>query len=367
MNTEDTSVGDIVAAVSEAFPVEWAEPWDAVGLLVGDPAALVKSVFVSLDVTYDSVRRALAAGANVLATHHPAFLTPPARLTLAAGGPAYTALASGLALIAAHTNLDRSPKGAGALPALLGLDSGAPLEESQLPLASVVVYVPVESAGKLEAAMIAAGAGRVGRYDGCTFAAPGTGAFTPRADATPFVGAPQDRTRTEELRLETVCPRDRANAVVSAIRSAHPYEEPLIVVTDVGIGRGDARMGRVCDLPEPVTLDVFAGHIGDRVETVPRIRGERSKIIGRVAVATGSASSLVGAAIAADVDALVAGEVRYHDAVTAAEAGVAVVELGHDISEWPLVPVLAEAIRASAALPAERVIVDRFLAGYWTP
>jgi hypothetical protein len=50
-------------------------------------------------------------------------------------------------------------------------------------------------------------------------------------------------------------------AVVSAARENHPYEEPLITVTEVSIARGDARMGRVSELPEPVTLPVFAKRV----------------------------------------------------------------------------------------------------------
>jgi len=47
--------------------------------------------------------------------------------------------------------------------------------------------------------------------------------------------------------------------------------------------------------------------------------------------------------MAAGADALVCGEVRYHDALDAAESGLAIIEVGHDVSEWPLVEVLGRA------------------------
>ena len=72
--------------------------------------------------------------------------------------------------------------------------------------------------------------------------------------------------------------------------------------------------------------------------------------LARVATATGSAGSLVGDALATGAQALVAGEVRYHDALDAVESGLAIIELGHDVSEWPLVGLLADAVRAHPGL-----------------
>ncbi len=367
MSDSDVTVAAVVAAVHDAFPAEWAEAWDAVGLLAGDPGAPVRRAFVSLDVTADSVARALGADADVLVTHHPAFIEVPSRLTPAASGPVFDALAGGLALVAAHTNLDRAPAGAEALPALLGLTPSGPLEDALLPLASVTVYVPREALPEIESAIARVGAGRIGAYDACTFAAEGTGAFTPRAESDPVIGTREARSSAEEVRLETVCPRSQTGAVVSAIREAHPYEEPLIKVCDTQIARGSARMGRVCELASPVSLAEFARGVESRIGGVVRVRGADSTQVARVAVATGSASSLVGAALRARADVLVAGEVRYHDAVNAAEAGCAVIEVGHDVSEWPLVPVLAEAVRSTPGLAREAVIVDAAQQHYWTP
>ncbi len=367
MSEHSTTVADVVAAVHDAFPQEWAEQWDVVGLVAGDPDAPVRRVSVSLDVTADTVARALAADADVLVTHHPAFIEAPSRLTPTAAGAVFDAVAGGLALIAAHTNLDRAPAGADALPALLGLTPSRPLEDALLPLASVTVYVPADAVERVESAIARVGAGRIGGYDACTFAAEGTGAFTPRADAEPAIGAREVRSHAEEIRLETVCPRGHAGDVVAAIREAHPYEEPLVKVCETRIARGSARMGRICDLDAPESLADLARRVAVRAGGAVRVRGDGAATIGRVAVATGSASALVGAALGAGADVLVAGEVRYHDAVTAAEAGCAVIELGHDVSEWPLVPVLAAAVRSTRGLGADTVVVDESRAHYWTP
>jgi dinuclear metal center YbgI/SA1388 family protein len=115
------------------FPMTWAEPWDRVGLLVGDPDAVVERVFVSLDPTPSALAAAVAAGAQVLLTHHPIFPDPDARLVPGPGmsGVPFAAASAGIALVACHTNLDRSAAGAEALPAVLGLRVSGPLESSE--------------------------------------------------------------------------------------------------------------------------------------------------------------------------------------------------------------------------------------------
>lgn len=359
--------GDVAAAIAEAFPLEWAEPWDRVGLLAGDPDACCEGVLVTLDVTVDAVARALELGATVIASHHPAFLEPPARLTPAEAGPLVRALAAGISLIAAHTNLDRAPAGADALPSLFGLAPGAPLEDTAMPMTSLTVYVPRDARARVERAMMSAGAGRIGNYDGCSFSVDGTGSFTPRSGARPAIGAIGAPSHAEEVRLETVCPGPLAPSVIAAIRNAHPYEEPLVVATSAHVARGHARLGRVCELDEPQTLAEFAHDAERRTGGAVRVRGARDARIARVAFASGSAGALAGAALNAGADVLVAGEVRYHDAVAAGEAGLATIELGHDASEWPLVPVLAEAVRTTPGLDPALVFIDRPTQGYWTP
>jgi hypothetical protein len=46
----------------------------------------------------------------------------------------------------------------------------------------------------------------------------------------PSVGEPGQEERVPELRLETVFPEERHEEVVSALRRAHPYEEPAFDV-----------------------------------------------------------------------------------------------------------------------------------------
>lgn len=130
---QPTTIGELVSSLSAMYPPADAEPWDRTGLLVGDPAAQLEGVAVALDPTVEAVREAARAHANVLLTHHPAFLEPPTvvspslRLACAqaefsmAGAVVYEAVRCGVALVNYHTALDVSADAQDMLPGMLRL------------------------------------------------------------------------------------------------------------------------------------------------------------------------------------------------------------------------------------------------------
>ncbi|MHB1016831.1 MAG: Nif3-like dinuclear metal center hexameric protein [Coriobacteriia bacterium] len=344
MNSESTiTVGSVVAALEDAYPSQYAEPWDRVGLIIGAPGVVVSGVLVTLDATAEAVGRAQAAGANLVVTHHPPFLDMPDRVENVPGpaGTLAAALGADVAVASFHTSLDRAPVGADALCAVLELPVVGPLEQSAEQVSVIVTYVPADAAARVRAAMGGAGAGRIGEYDDCAFTSDGAGHFTPREAAHPAL---EDRGGgVAEVRIEMVAPRPAAARVLAAARDAHPYEEPVVLATDALRARGAARLGRICSYGGG-DVSALAAHVGTRLGVRPRIWGDPAGPASRVAVAGGSASSLLGDARAA-VEVLVAGEVRYHDALDAVARGLAIIEVGHDASEWPLVRVLADEVR----------------------
>jgi dinuclear metal center YbgI/SA1388 family protein len=356
-------------AIAQRFPLERAEEWDRCGLLVGDPDAVVSGVVLALDPTVAAVEFARESGANVVITHHPAFLKPPQWLTAGRGaaGVVFSALSHGVALINAHTNLDRDEAAQVLMPEMLGLTPVRPLERSVMEMSLVTVYAPPEASARITDAMAGAGAGRIETYNRCQFSSAGTAQFTAGPGSTPYIGSPDTASSAEELRIEMVAPRTRARAVVAAAVSAHPYETPLVTASDVVIPRHSARLGMICDVTAETSLEAFARDAGARFAVTPRVWGDPSMMLKRVATATGSASSLVSEAINSGVQALVAGEVRYHDALDAVAAGVAVVELGHDVTEWPLVTLLEQVVRAVPDIEQESVHALPATAGWWTP
>jgi hypothetical protein len=94
----------------------------------------------------------------------------------------------------------------------------------------LIVFVPPEALDVLRDALFAAGAGRIGDYERCSWYVQGTGTFFGGADTSPALGEPGREERVRELRLETVFPVERQDDVLAALRRAHPYEEPVFDV-----------------------------------------------------------------------------------------------------------------------------------------
>ena len=90
----------------------------------------------------------------------------------------------------------------------------------------LVVFVPSVALDAVRDALFAAGAGRIGDYERCSWYTEGTGTFRPLPGAQPAIGEVGEEERVAEVRLETVFPSERRDDVVAALRDAHPYEEP---------------------------------------------------------------------------------------------------------------------------------------------
>jgi hypothetical protein len=90
----------------------------------------------------------------------------------------------------------------------------------------LVVFVPRAALDPVREALFAAGAGRIGDYERCSWYTQGTGTFLGGEGTDPTVGEAGREQRVAELRLETVYPVEREAEVVRALRAAHPYEEP---------------------------------------------------------------------------------------------------------------------------------------------
>ena len=97
----------------------------------------------------------------------------------------------------------------------------------------LVVFVPPESLDDVRDALFSAGAGRIGGYERCSWYTEGIGTFRGGEGTSPAVGERGREERVRELRLETVYPMDRHDAVISALRAAHPYEEPAFDVYEL--------------------------------------------------------------------------------------------------------------------------------------
>ena len=87
-------------------------------------------------------------------------------------------------------------------------------------------FVPADALEATRAAVFAAGAGRIGDYERCSWYTAGTGTFLGGESTEPAVGESGREEHVPELRVETVVPEEALEDVVVALRLVHPYEEP---------------------------------------------------------------------------------------------------------------------------------------------
>jgi dinuclear metal center YbgI/SA1388 family protein len=352
---------ELVALLEERYDPAWAEPWDAVGLVCGDPDAEVSRVLFAVDPVAAVVDEAVSLGVQALVVHHPLLLTPVSSVsaTTPKGRVLHRLVREGIALYTAHTSADVPAYGVNeAIAQTLGLAGLSVLSPTDAGLDKLVVLAPADAAEAVRVAVTGAGAGRIGDYDSCTWSTLGEGRFRPLEGASPAVGEVGRPEVTEEVRIEAVMPRRLRGAVVAALRAAHPYEEPAYDVQELALAPGQTPPesvrghGRVGTLPEPMSLRDFAAYVGQRFPRTAhgvRVAGEPDLVVRRVAVGAGSGESLLEDARAAGADVFVTSDLKHHRASEHLEGGgPALVDLAHWAAEWTWLPVVrAEVDRAA--------------------
>jgi dinuclear metal center YbgI/SA1388 family protein len=352
MSVRTVRVQDLLGVLHGLFPPDLAEEWDNVGLQVGDPAAPVERVLVALDPGAAAVTAACAHGAQLLITHHPLLFKPLRRLTLddPVGRVLWQAVRGGVAIIAAHTNLDVAADGLNHwLANRLELAATEPLQALTGQLFKLVVFVPVAHAEAVADALFAGGAGQIGAYDHCSFQAAGIGTFRPGPGTTPFVGIAGRRERVEEIRLETIVPQRRLSRVVEKLLKVHPYEEVAYDLIPLANQLPGAGLGRIGRLAAAMSL----AELGDRVKTLlgcssVRLVGRPEQSVVRIAVCGGSGAGLIAEAQRRGADVLVTGDIKYHEARQAEDLGLALLDAGHFATERLAATELATRLGAEA-------------------
>jgi dinuclear metal center YbgI/SA1388 family protein len=343
-------VGDWVAAMESLYDPSWAEDWDAVGLVTGDPDAEAGEALFAIDPVAATVDEAVERGVRLLVTHHPLLLkgVHGVPVTDYKGALVDRLIRHGIALYVAHTNADVAAPGVSdALATALGVRDTRPLRPSPSDQAAkLVVYVPPDAADRVIDALADAGAGTIGAYDRCAWWTDGTGTYDASPDAHPTIGSAGERTATAERRVEMVVPLHRLNDAVRALRAAHPYEEPAYDVLPALLPH-DRGIGRIGELAEPTTLAEFAATVATalpRTAQPTRVAGDPATPVRRVAICGGAGDDLVDTARSQGADVYVTADLRHHPASEARERGLALVDAGHWASEWPWLGDAAERV-----------------------
>ena len=346
-------LADVIAVLDEAYPPVLAHDWDSVGLVCGDPGDPIDSVTVAVDATAAVVDSVGERG--LLLAHHPLLLRGVD--TVAASTPKgallHRLIRSGSALFTAHTNADAARPGVSdALAEAVGLTVEAVLDPAAgAPLDKWVIFVPGEAADAVRAAVFAAGAGQIGDYSQCSWSITGTGQFLPGHGADPAVGTIGTVERLPEDRVEVIAPAAARSPILTALRAAHPFEEPAFDVLSLAPLPAGVGIGRIGTLPAPQRLADFVARIGAALPATAwgvRASGDPEAMVSRVAVCGGAGDSLLDAAAAAGVQAYLTADLRHHPADEhRRRSEVALIDVAHWASEQPWCGQAASLLRAA--------------------
>ena len=350
---------DVTALLDQWYDPAWAEPWDAVGLVCGDPDQPVTKVLFAVDPAPAVAAEAVGWGADLLVCHHPLLLSGVhgVAATSPKGRVVHDLVRAGVALMTAHTNADQPADGVNeALARAVGIGDAQVLlapddPDNDRELDALVTFVPHEHVDGVRRALAAAGAGALGDYEAASFTSVGEGRFRPLPGAEPAVGQVGRSEVVPESRIETTLPRRLRGAVVAALLAAHPYEEVAYDLHEIdhpagSPTRGHGRIGR---LATPTTLRGFATAVGEALPATAhgvRVSGDPDRPVETVAVGCGSGDFLLDTVLGTPADVYLTSDLRHHRAAEFREHdGPALVDVAHWAAEWTWLPVVERKLR----------------------
>jgi dinuclear metal center YbgI/SA1388 family protein len=329
-------VRDAVATMERIAPLGYAQSWDNVGLLVGDPDQTVSRVLLTIDYTTAVASEARTRGCDFVVSYHPPIFQPLKRI--ASGNVIFDAVRAGISIYSPHTAIDAAEGGTNdVLADALGLEGAVPLRAADAAEEyKLVVFVPEASADSVSDALFEAGAGRIGQYARCSFRARGTGTFLGEEGTNPAVGQRGRFETVDELRVETVLPARSVSRAIAALRRAHPYEEPafdLVRLAAKPLSIGTGRIGSLAAVSSADLLARVKQKLGLSHVLVAEPERPAGSVFARGAVCAGACGDHLREAAAQEAQVYLTGELRHHDALWAVEHGMTVFCVLHSNSE----------------------------------
>lgn len=326
----------IISILESMAPTAYAEDFDNVGLLVGNPESNISGILVCHDALELVVEEAVAKNCNLIVCFHPILFSGLKKIT----GKSYVeraiikAIKNDVAIYAVHTGLDNHIDGVNKIFCdTLGLRNTRILIPKKDFIYKLVTYVPQNDTAKVQQALFKAGAGAIGNYYDCSFKSEGTGSFTGNEQSNPVIGTPNSYTETHETKLEVTFEKHLQSAVLKALFNAHPYEEVAYEISRLENVHQNIGMGMIGELENPMDEYDFLQFVKQATGTGGlRHSNLLNRKMQKVAVLGGSGSFAIGAAKAQNADVLITADLKYHDFFQA-ENQIVLADVGHFESE----------------------------------
>jgi len=326
------TIHDIISEIEAFAPLAYQEDYDNCGLITGNKNWNATGVILSLDCIEEVIDEAIENKCNLVISHHPIVFSGLKKIT----GSNYIertiikAIKNDIAIYAAHTNVDNVTNGVNyKIAEKLALTNLKILAPKNNLLKKLVTYVPQSHHEKVLQALFSAGCGNIGNYDNCSFNTTGTGTFRGNESSKPFIGKPNELSKEEEIRIETIFEGDKEKKVLGALLGAHPYEEVAFDVYSLGNKYSKVGSGLIGEFKEGIKEDAF-------LALVKKVLGSEclkhtkktGKIVKKVALCGGSGRFLLKNAINSNSDVFLTADFKYHEFFDA-DGNILVVDAGH--------------------------------------
>jgi len=327
---------EFIQQLSQFAPLDYAEDFDNVGLIVGDANSTIKGVLVSLDTTEDVVDEAIANGCNLIVSFHPIIFSGIKSInpTNYVNRAVIKCLKNDISIYAIHTALDNHLEGVNAMMCRqLELKQTKILIPQKGTIKKLTTYVPKDKAENLRRKLFKAGAGNIGNYANCSFNVEGQGSFMGNEYSNPTYGKKLKTHYEEETQINITFSKHLEKRVLKALFSNHPYEEVAYEIETLENSNQTIGIGMLGEFDMPLSEKDFLEKL-KLVFGTPVIRHTKllKKSITRVAVLGGSGAFAIPHAIKQKADALVTADLKYHDFFKA-EHKILLADVGHFESE----------------------------------
>ncbi|MBC7556595.1 MAG: Nif3-like dinuclear metal center hexameric protein [Chryseobacterium sp.] len=339
------NVKEVVAELGNLFPLQEAEDFDNVGLLCGNLEREVSGILICHDALESVVEEAISKNINFIVAFHPIIFSGLKSIT----GKNYVeksvlkALENKIAIYAIHTSFDNDYFGVNfKICETLGLKNQKILMPKKNALKQLQVYVPKEYSESVKESLFNAGAGNIGFYDECSFKISGDGTFRPTEGSKPFSGTLNIRENANEDGISVIFESYKLNKILTAMKSAHPYEEVAYQVINLDNENQYSGLGRFGEFEEDLDIEDFLKLIKEKFNLkVIKYSQTSNKKIKKVGVLGGSGASGISSAIENSCDAYLTGDLKYHDFFSV-EDKMLLCDIGHFESEQYIVDQLFE-------------------------
>ena len=244
-------VKEVTSYLEEIAPLQYAEDFDNVGLLVGKNDAEVTGVLVTLDTLEITIDEAIEKNCNLIISFHPIIFSGLKKLN----GSNYVervvikAIENKIAIYAIHTALDNSIEGVSAkMCAILGLKNTKILIPKKNILKKLTTYVPIKNAVEVKNSLFSAGAGNIGNYDACSFSVSGEGTFRGNENSNPTLGERGVLHTEKEIQISVIFEFKNEAQILKALKENHPYEEIAYEIITVENSYQNVGMGMIGEL-----------------------------------------------------------------------------------------------------------------------